>query len=274
MTGNTETFFHDKGYGFAKGEDGKKYFLHISEFLNNEDTTSLKKGTRLSFIPVVSNKGGQATRITILQTYEPLVTYPKQNKIHDSGGLYVAPDEVFYSRYDQINGWEILYDSGWIVLGHTESAGDAPDDAKRAMLNKARMIGANAVINSEYSKSTGSQGNYNFSLHHYSGRAVIIGKRSSSGMPKEMLFRDMDKAATELVEKASHDKDTTGIWMFAIVVIFTVFAAIIVPSTGDGAIRLNTIVAGIVMILTTAFAVSVYNSCCKDILNGLVGACR
>lgn len=31
MFGRVTKYFHDRGYGFIRGEDGKSYFIHVSK---------------------------------------------------------------------------------------------------------------------------------------------------------------------------------------------------------------------------------------------------
>lgn len=55
---------------------------------------------------------------------------------------------------------------------------DSPDKAKLILKNKIINAGGNAVINFKYSKRTGASGNYNYSIHQFSGcPAYILEKR-------------------------------------------------------------------------------------------------
>lgn len=274
MTGIITTFFHDKGYGFARGEDGKDYFLHIKEFTGETDLNKIVRNEKISFTPFESVKGYQATKISILQTYSPLIDYhqPKNREKNTSRTgaevHYVEPDSIFFSKEMEIRGWDVLHDSGWFVCGHTSSAGEAPDNAKQEMLNKARAIGANAVVGAKYVKTTGSSGNYNFSLHHQTGRAVIIGKQSSNGVTLESLNRDMNGIATALYGEAEKNKESSGLWIFVIILAIAVAAMVIIPSSIGS--EFKSIVIAIIFIVTSLFGWGIHRNCCSYILDGYI----
>ncbi len=269
MTGTITNFFHDKGYGFARGEDGKDYFLHIKEFVGETDLNKIVRDSKVSFTPLETAKGYQATKICIVQTHVTVVECPHQQKSEKTNTSntstetrYVEPDSIFFSKEMEIRGWDILHDSGWYVCGHTTSAGEAPDNAKQDMFDKARAIGANAVIGAKYDKTTGSSGNYNFSLHHQTGRAVIIGKRSSNGATAESLNRDMSGTATALYSEAEKNKESKGFLVFGIVVALIISAIVIMPS--------NPIVVAIIFVVATLFGWAIYRNCCSYILDGYI----
>jgi CspA family cold shock protein len=62
MKGTVKWFNDNKGYGFISGEDGQEYYVHAS--MLGADVF-LKEGNAVSFEPKTSDKGLQATQVTI-----------------------------------------------------------------------------------------------------------------------------------------------------------------------------------------------------------------
>jgi cold shock CspA family protein len=253
VTGKIVNFIHEKGFGFVQGDDGISYFLHIKEFGPGINLNKVIKGAKVSFTEESSSKGPQATKAQIMQKHEQKVSYGGNES--QCGSKYITPDTTFYSREGIIPGWEIIQDSGWDVIGSTRDAGESPDSAKNEMLRKAKAIGANAVVNAKYEKTTGSRGNYKFSLHHQVGRAVIIGKKSPSGKSVDEIKFDMDKAARDLVAAAEAEKSTAYTMMWSIIGVITVLAFIMIPGNaklwvGCGAFAISTIF-GLIMVSGT-----------------------
>lgn len=108
------------------------------------------------------------------------------------------------SKTDTMPGWEVLEESNWII---TASGSGNPDDTKGALKGLARSIGANSVIYMNYQKTTGSSGNYNFTVHNFTGRPALIGKRSLSGTYAISEFADIN-ATAEGYKKKCNDSYT------------------------------------------------------------------
>lgn len=68
MTGTIVVFFHEKGYGFVTGEDGKDYFIHLREFAVGSELYKIAKGGEVSFEPIKSYKGCHGKNIVLLNT--------------------------------------------------------------------------------------------------------------------------------------------------------------------------------------------------------------
>ena len=91
---------------------------------------------------------------------------------------YVTPDEFITSRSGGVRGWEVIEAGNWNIHG---SSGDSPDAARRYVAENAQRIDANALLDLEYYKTTGSSGNYNFTVHNFRGRPATLAKRNSNG---------------------------------------------------------------------------------------------
>lgn len=111
---------------------------------------------------------------------------------------------------------EIIQKSNWKAY---VSSSNSPDTAKNLMKQKIKQLGANAIINLEYSKSTGSDGNYQYSIHNYFGDIVLIGKRSKNGDVKQENLPDLNKnsqAYKDLKEKEYLNSETNT-WIFLVI---------------------------------------------------------
>ena len=77
------------------------------------------------------------------------------------------------------------------------------DSAKEDLINKANLIGANAIFYTKYYKTTGSEagtgrGIHHFTIHNYAGRAMNIGKKSPNGKYSAQDLTFINKQASEL----------------------------------------------------------------------------
>lgn len=71
MNGCVTKTFHDKAYGFIKGDDGKEYFLHRSSILNfyvcksADFYTCVKVGMFVEFTPTTGPYGLRAIEVLL-----------------------------------------------------------------------------------------------------------------------------------------------------------------------------------------------------------------
>lgn len=163
MTGHIKYFLPQKKFGFIKGADGKDYFFHESSLVTPSQSSNIIEDALVEFDPDVTPKGYRARRVIIKSTADV--------------DTYVIPDEMITSKQENIPGWEIIEQSDWIITASNKSL----DIAKGSFKGMAEIIGANGIISVEYRKTTGYEGNYKFSEHNYTGRPVVLGKRSLSG---------------------------------------------------------------------------------------------
>jgi len=166
VEGTISSFLPSKGYGFLRGDDGRDYFVHHDDII---ETQAVVEGQRVVFEESATPKGYRARRV------RPMAV---------TGAVrYVLPDEVLTSRNATIKGWEVLVRSRWIVSGASR---ESPDAAMRMLQEHARHIGATAVLAVEYSKTRGEEagsgrGTHYFTIHHFHGRPVVVGKPSIHG---------------------------------------------------------------------------------------------
>jgi CspA family cold shock protein len=62
MKGSVKWFNVKKGFGFILGEDGKDYFVHVSQLPTQEP---LKEQQAVEFEVQVTDKGAQATKLRL-----------------------------------------------------------------------------------------------------------------------------------------------------------------------------------------------------------------
>ena len=186
MIGTVTSYLSDKNYGFIKGEDGKDYFFHDSSLKDKKDINKLCEDLILEFEQKATPKGYSALNISLLDNNITL--------------KYNLPDTVYISKKDGIKGWEVIEESDWIITG---TSSESPDSAKEDLINKANLIGANAIFYTKYYKTTGSEagtgrGIHHFTIHNYVGRAMNIGKKSPDGKYSVQDLTLINKKASEL----------------------------------------------------------------------------
>lgn len=192
-----KTYLDEKNYGFIKGDDNKDYFFHKSN-IDKHDVNKICEGALVTFDQKATPKGYSAVKISISS---------------GSNMKYMIPDEIYTSKSDRINGWEIIDISNWLVHG---SSRNSPDEAKRSMLHGIDLVNANAALYMEYYKTTGSEagtgnGTHYYTIHNFRGRPANIGKRSLTGnFSKNDLVRineNAKKLKSELIMKTNAAKN-------------------------------------------------------------------
>lgn len=210
MHGEISTYLAVKGYGFIKGNDGNDYFFHDTDFSSSKD--KICHGAPVVFDPSANAKGYRASDCKLLDTSDI--------------DTYLVPEKFVVSKYSDVKGWEILEDGEWWITG---TSSDSPDGAKDDLIVAAEALGANAVVDARYSKSTGSNGNYDYTIHHYRGRMVCVGKKSTKGYHSLSEIVGVNEAASELknqlIKKSKTGRDKRFFWL-ALLFITTVIAGL------------------------------------------------
>jgi len=184
MKGTIKTYLPEKKYGFIKGDDGKDYFFHESEFRDKSHIGKICEEAFVNFDQQATPKGYKAKNCSLINPSEVLT--------------FVTPDEFITSRSNSVRGWDIIEYGHWIVHG---TSSDSPDAAKRDVIDSATRIGANALINLEYYKTTGSSGNYNYTIHNFRGRPVTLAKKNSKGKYHSDELSGLNQRAEALKKK-------------------------------------------------------------------------
>lgn len=190
MHGVIRTYLPAKQYGFIKGDDGRDYFFHAKSLQDAAQVDYLIDGTFVDFDPAASPKGYQAKMLVLVDAADV--------------DEYDEPDTMIYSKTSDVRDWPVLVRSGWIVQA---TSNESPDSAKQEVLHLASRLGANAVIDLQYSKSTVQSGNYHYSVHHYSGRLACVGRKRRGGKFKLSDFEAVNDIAAR--QKSAYEQKNT-----------------------------------------------------------------
>ncbi|MGF1689051.1 cold shock domain-containing protein [Photobacterium japonica] len=206
MRGNITSFLPEKMYGFIKGDDGKDYFFHANEFIQHDHLDKLSDDAFVEFDQQATPKGYKAKRCRLLNPVEILT--------------YIEPDHCLTSSTPTIHGWEVIEHGEWFVHG---SSSDSADDAKKDVILSAELLGANAIVDLEYYKTTGSRlgqrkGTYYYTVHNFRGRVMTVAKRHSQGTYRSDdllgLNQRADAVKVAMSEKtAKSKKKRNSVWL-------------------------------------------------------------
>lgn len=221
MKGTIKTYLPEKKYGFIRGDDGKDYFFNESEFRDKSHIGKLCEEAFVNFDQQATPKGYKAKNCSLINPSEVLT--------------FVTPDEFIASRSNGVRGWDVIEHGNWVVHGTSR---DSPDSAKRDVIDSATRIGANALINLEYYKTTGSEagtgrGTHYYTVHNFRGRAVTLAKRNSKGNYRADELSGLNQRAEALKKtlvgqtKASKRKRNI-VWL--VIVLLSLFALGTEPS--------------------------------------------
>lgn len=112
------------------------------------------------------------------------------------------PDEVLVSKSDVIKGWKIVEMSDWLV----ESTWiNDRDQALHMCKDRAKSLGANALVNCDFQKGKDTEGNYTFSVFKYVGRPVFVSRKSVAGKENIKGRLPINICAQSL--KAEHERE-------------------------------------------------------------------
>lgn len=172
MKGIIKTYLPSKKYGFIRGDDGRDYYFHVNEFTDKSQVNKICEEAIVAFDERATPKGYKALKCSLLNPSDILT--------------FKVPDSLITSKESFIKGWEIIQYGNWIVHG---SSRNSPQEAKNDAVDGAIAMGANALINFDYYKTTGSEagtgrGTHYFTIHNFRGRAATIAKRNSNGQYK------------------------------------------------------------------------------------------
>ena len=208
MHGTIRTYLPEKKYGFIKGDDGKDYFFHASAFRDKRHVHNLCEDALVAFDQQATPKGYKATNCSLLDPSKVLT--------------YALPDKFIFSKSSRVRGFDVIEHGNWIIHG---SSSDSPDAAKRDAMHKAEHIGANALINLEYYKTTGSSGNYNYTIHNYRGRTMrtrqanakrTVSRRGSAGTQPTRRGTGKSLCDTKREKQTESKRLSRTIWLVII----------------------------------------------------------
>lgn len=207
MEGIVKSFVQQKKFGFIEGSDSQSYFFHVSDVMWR--VSSVPVGAHVSFDPTPTKKGMRAYAVKILEEGKAK-TYERM--------------ENFRTFKKPVKGWEVIDGGGWTLSVTDRSL----DKAKSEVERYAKHLGANALIDFNYKRSTRSRGTggsgvYHFSVHTFSGTPAILARPALDGDDPEQ-YRGVMNAVCQPIAKRQR---WTKIISYALMVP-TVFIAIVV----------------------------------------------
>jgi len=175
----------------AKSEGGQIYKILFKDIPGYTPASLLNEYVRLE------TKTPTTARILMLITD---YTDAKEYKKVDRSFLYQTPKDVFWSKGNDVKGWEVLERSNWTI--YASGRGD-PANVREELKSNARIVGANAVVNIDYFTTTGSEsgtgrGTHYYTIHNYCGQPVNIGKKSDRGIPRSRAITNINNTAENL----------------------------------------------------------------------------
>jgi len=209
MKGIVKTYLPEKKYGFIKGDDGKDYFFHERCFKDKRDIGKICEESFVGFDQQATPKGYRAISCYLISSEDVLT--------------YAVPDEFIASKSNGVRGWDIIEHSEWKVYGTSR---DSPDAAKLDAIDSAKRIGANALVNLKYFKTTDSEpgtgkGTYYYTVHNFHGCAVMLAKKSARGGYRSNELLGINHRAESLktmldAKTAKSKKKRNIIWLIMI----------------------------------------------------------
>lgn len=199
MQGYIKSVNNSTKTGVVEGNNGNKYKFYFSDFRNGEFP---KPGDFISFKELTPTT---ATKCHIKNRNSNTIY---KSNIHSGGEVkYVTPNEVFWSKESGVKGWETIESCDWTI---TASGRGDPADVRDELKRYASFLGANAVIHATYDKSTGSEagtgrGTHYYTIHHYYGKPIIIGKRNNNGVSRHKLYKNLNETARQLKIKYNEE---------------------------------------------------------------------
>lgn len=225
MNGTITSYVPEKLYGFIRGVDDKDYFFHRNDFLEAKDHVLIADGAQVIFDQKATPKGYKAVKCALVNPSNTLT--------------FVVPDRVLTSKSHTIKGWSLMEVGDWIIDGEVSNDLDA---AKNDILRKAQSLGATALIDYEYTKSTESSGNYYYTVHGFRGRPATVARRHADGTHTEASFQQLGQrleSANDAIDQANQSNQNKVFWLLALTVCMAValffvhvFLAILVAGGG------------------------------------------
>lgn len=196
MKGYILKYIKNKNFGFLVGEDGNDYFFHKNEFKKqNVKDDHLSQGSEVIFTANRNDKGLCAKNCFLLEI-------KKVNK-----NYYASPNEIILSKEYKIRGYELIDVTKHILFAENRD----PNVVRQELKNMCKKIGGNSLVNYKMDRYTDSKpgrgnGTYYFTVHYASAVPVVVGKKTTIGLPKSSLTGVLGKKATKEFEQNKQDR--------------------------------------------------------------------
>ncbi len=187
MEGTLKTYLPSKRMGFIAGDDGTDYFVHADDAI---ESIQWIEGQRLSFDEGVTPKGYRARQVRASDaTFET---------------HYRVPDDMLLEKREVVPDWDVIASTRYTIFVKSKQS---RDDAEALLVQHARSLGANALVNVRYSRTTEISGNHNYSVHHFVGDPVVVARRSNHGQLRLDDIPDLERAASARYRKVKANND-------------------------------------------------------------------
>lgn len=154
MKGKIKRYLDSKGYGFIDGEDGKSYYFHTSDV--TKDCGGITEGLFVSFDEHLTERGFRAKRVAPLAVEATCLRLLRGFHSNASGlpaGVSIMSCARLTIRDRDLN------------------------KARTMLVEDAKSVGANGLVNKGYNKETGSLGNYQYTVHVVSGDCAVLAEK-------------------------------------------------------------------------------------------------
>ncbi len=193
MIGIIKAFVNNKNFGFIKGEDGKDYFFHLSDFENGVKSSSLIDGLEVSFDETANKKGYCAKKCKLINLSEI------------SG--YIVPGSFLECKFkggkvDKVKGWDCVRRSDYVIMSMDRD----PDIAKDILIERCKVVGANGMILLKRDSIRCSEAGLGSGTHYYTGHSftavpVFLAKKSANGSLTDEKIPDVSNLCKVLYDK-------------------------------------------------------------------------
>ena len=185
--------------GQIDGHDGVSYEFYLKDFSSEAEAIGLEEMETIEFDPLAGdiNRAMHCKRLRATPPVKDVEgeagqsSDPATPDVEELPPRYLPPNPAPLLAKGQLPAeWAIISISDWCIRG-TSTHG--ADEARHAIAQRTRELGANAVLNLEYGiNGAGDQGT---KTHFYQGRLAIVGKKDPKGQAPELLAADLNQAA-------------------------------------------------------------------------------
>jgi cold shock CspA family protein len=217
VKGKVISYISSKKYGFVTGDDDKSYFLHFSSLLDKANESKLIKGVIVEFDPTPTPKGMSAKKVHVPNVYfkkqlsDFIMTKNSQPKLGCLQQLHSISTRFFKD----------------------------PNEGREHIKQLAIESGCNAIINLGFEKKTFADGNYQYTVHAFTGDFALVTDdipcdneqaSRSSNVELQFLISKFDEKFKEIKDLESEarrkqlETSYTGIYI-VIGIIFIIFIA-------------------------------------------------
>lgn len=172
-------------YGFIRDGAGTSYYFNPQRMAAGQDYSALKPNMAVEFTEKAGPRGMIADKVSIIEMHAGIEVPKKMITVR--GDKRLPGDLIINEQHTQI------MQSCWFK---------SPSDAMDELTHAALQSGANFIAGVTLHKRTFSEGNYNYTMHSFSGTVGTYGKAR--------YFEDKRMAATSRLEAFSYQGEVVN----------------------------------------------------------------